>query len=838
MAEAPDGKRDFFVSFNQADRAWATWIAWVLEEAGYSVFFQDWDFRGNFVEHMNRSHARAHRTLAVLSDNYFGSDFTLAEWSARFAQDPAGRDDRLVPVKVGPLTGETILGPIVHADLTECEETEAHRRLLARVKQAVDATYRPKPPTRPGFPGAPAREVPEKPRFPVAAHNLPPANPDFVGREEVLAAIHAALTEGASGAIPWAWAITGLGGVGKTQTALAYCYRHLADHTLVWWLRAETSAGLAADFTTLAEPLGLDSAAADQEKLIAQIRAALQASAGWLLVFDNVEDPRLPRAFLPATGQGHALITSRRTDWHGMMKARELEVMKEGEALQLLTGWPDPDTLPISELAEAKALAKELGYLPLALAQARAYMTETGKSLAGYRRLLQASRPIVLNKGRPGPDYPASVAKTWQLSIAAAEEECAAARPLLELLAFFSADPLPTAVLNAEPQALSEELRGELARDEAIGALKRFSLIQAEKDVLTVHRLVQAVTRDGLDATTARTHAGTAVRLVNAALPDSPEEHTNWPATGALLPHALAMTEAAERFEAGLEMVAEVLNEIAIYHHARAAYAEAESLYQRSFAIREKLLGPHHPNVAQSLNNLTRLYRETARYAEAEPLLKRSLTIYEKLLGPQHPNVAESLNNLAGLYLGTGRTAEAEPLLKRSLTIYEKLLGPQHPNVAGSLNNLALLYQDTSRYAEAEPLYQHALSIQEKVLGPQHPDVAQSLNNLAELYRATSRDAEAEPLYQRALAIREKTLGPEHPYVATSLNNLAGLYYATGRYAEAEPLFRRSIAILEKTLPPDHSNLMQVRENYAYLLNVLGRPAEAAKLRGQAEASR
>src|SRR3954463_14035045 len=77
----PDHKRDFFVSFNKADRDWATWIAWVLEEAGHSVWFQDWDFRGNFVEHMNRAHQQADRTLAVLSDHYFGSDFTLAEWS-------------------------------------------------------------------------------------------------------------------------------------------------------------------------------------------------------------------------------------------------------------------------------------------------------------------------------------------------------------------------------------------------------------------------------------------------------------------------------------------------------------------------------------------------------------------------------------------------------------------------------------------------------------------------------------------------------------------------------------------------------------------------------------
>ena len=94
-----NGKRDFFVSFTRADRGWATWIAWVLEEHKYSVWFQDWDFRGNFVDHMNGAHARSHRTLVVLSDNYFRSDFALSEWSARFVHDPTAREDRLVPVK-------------------------------------------------------------------------------------------------------------------------------------------------------------------------------------------------------------------------------------------------------------------------------------------------------------------------------------------------------------------------------------------------------------------------------------------------------------------------------------------------------------------------------------------------------------------------------------------------------------------------------------------------------------------------------------------------------------------------------------------------------------------
>lgn len=166
MSDDPTGRRDFFVSFNRADRLWATWIAWVLEENGHSVFFQDWDFRGNFVEHMNRAHSQAHRTLAVLSDHYFGSDFTLAEWSARFAQDPASREDRLVPVKVGTLTDKNVLGPVVYADLSDCSEEAAQERLLGRVRKAVDASYRSKPQSRPGFPGGPPRQVLAKPVFP------------------------------------------------------------------------------------------------------------------------------------------------------------------------------------------------------------------------------------------------------------------------------------------------------------------------------------------------------------------------------------------------------------------------------------------------------------------------------------------------------------------------------------------------------------------------------------------------------------------------------------------------------------------------------------------------
>src|SRR3954452_10648799 len=126
-------KRDFFVSFNKADRNWATWIAWVLEEAGHSVFFQDWDFRGNFVLEMDRAHRLSRRTIAVLSPDYLASRFTASEWAARFAQDAASEHDLLIPIRVRPCELQGFLAPIIYADLVGFARDEARQRLLNRV---------------------------------------------------------------------------------------------------------------------------------------------------------------------------------------------------------------------------------------------------------------------------------------------------------------------------------------------------------------------------------------------------------------------------------------------------------------------------------------------------------------------------------------------------------------------------------------------------------------------------------------------------------------------------------------------------------------------------------
>jgi CHAT domain-containing protein len=276
--------------------------------------------------------------------------------------------------------------------------------------------------------------------------------------------------------------------------------------------------------------------------------------------------------------------------------------------------------------------------------------------------------------------------------------------------------------------------------------------------------------------------------------------------------------------------VAESLNNLGLLYVRQGQYAKAEPFYQRALAIREKALGLEHRAVAQSLNNLAWLYYEQGQYAEAEPLYDRALAIREKVLGADHLDVAATLNNLAVLFWAQGQDAKAEPLYQRSLAIHEKIQGPDHPAVATGLNNLANLYRAQALYAKAEPLYQRALSIREKALGPDHPNVALILNNLAGLYRTRGQHAEAESLFQRTLVIREKALGPNHPFVASTLDNLAGIYGRQGEYAKAETLYQRALDIREKTLGQNHPATAGSLNNLAVNYRMQGQHARAEPL--------
>lgn len=146
---------DFFVSYTSADRLWAEWIAFQLEEAGFSTIIQAWDFRpgSNFVIEMQKAASEADRTIMVISSDYLKSQFTSPEWAAAFVHDPQGIERKLLPVVVRMCSIPGLLKSVVYIDLTEVDERNAKQRLLDGVN-----AKRAKPQQRPNFPGVATRQ--------------------------------------------------------------------------------------------------------------------------------------------------------------------------------------------------------------------------------------------------------------------------------------------------------------------------------------------------------------------------------------------------------------------------------------------------------------------------------------------------------------------------------------------------------------------------------------------------------------------------------------------------------------------------------------------------------
>ncbi len=277
------------------------------------------------------------------------------------------------------------------------------------------------------------------------------------------------------------------------------------------------------------------------------------------------------------------------------------------------------------------------------------------------------------------------------------------------------------------------------------------------------------------------------------------------------------------------------LNAEAIEHRRRGAYADGILKVREALAIREKLLGPDHPEVAASLDTLADLLVDNADYAGARPLYERALQIRERTLGRNSRAVAFTLNDLGYLLFLSGEHAQAQVLLERARQILERNPGPNHPAVAMSLNHLGLvLHHGMGNYAAARPLYERALQIREQALGPNHLLVGQSLNNLGELLQDLGNYPAARPLLERALQIREQALGPNHPVVATSLRSLGWLHQVTGDYASARSAFERSLRIREQALGPNHPLVAISLNNLALLHHATGNYGAARRLNERA----
>ncbi|MEU7530066.1 tetratricopeptide repeat protein [Saccharothrix sp. NPDC042600] len=653
--------------------------------------------------------------------------------------------------------------------------------------------------------GAPAMEsVPPVPWL----GRVPAAPESFVGREAELARLAAAVAESSGRAA--VVAVHGLGGIGKSTLAARFAEVHAGRFAPAWWILADSPSALGTGLADLATALAPETADLPVEQRVELAVRWLASHDGWLLVLDNLTGPRDAAGVLERVRTGTVVITSRQVGgWRGV-RTVPLDVLTAEEAADLVARvvaaeWPGAD------LTGVDRLCAELGQLPLAVEQAAAYLAQARITPEAYLDLLAGFPARMFAATAEGGDAQRAVARIWRVTLDRLADTPAAGR-LLRVLSWYAPDDIPRDLLAA---ALPDLPAPDLV--DALGRLAAYGMITLTAGGVTVHRLVQAVTRTPdptdphrapEDIATARENAVTGLASTLDGL--DPADPAAWPVFRSVLPHVRALADRTTP-DTDSRVFCPVLLAIGAYHYHRGATASAISCFARAAESSERLHGHDHPTTMDSWNNLASAHEMAGDSERAITLLEAIVGDRERVLGQDHPDTLLSRNNLAGAYEQAGRLDAAIALFEANLADRERVLGHDHPHTLLSRSNLAGVYDTAGDPARAIPLYEAVLADRERVLGPDHPDTLIVRNNLAYVCGRTGDLDRAIGLYETTLADRLRVLGHDHPYTLASRTSLAVAYELAGSVERAVPHFEAALLEYERLLGPDHPDVRTIR---------------------------
>ncbi|MFF3686613.1 FxSxx-COOH system tetratricopeptide repeat protein, partial [Streptomyces sp. NPDC002187] len=696
-----------FVSHAGADRAWAEWVAWQLQDAGYEVELDYWDWGAgdNFVLKMNEALGSG-RMLALFSAAYFDPDrFTTQEWTAVVAAK-----EKLIPLRLDGASAPQVLRPLLAPSLVGLDVNEARRVLL----EAVAGPRRPD--GEPAFPGGGGRlrgmggSGPRLPGSLPRVWNLPGRNAGFSGRDGLLVHLRQALASGSRVAVQ---ALRGCGGVGKTQLAIEYGHRFAGEYELAWWIRSEEPALIPDQLAALAVKTGAARVDAAPGEALEALAEELRTRGRWLLVFDNAEDPAALAPYLPGGG-GHVLITSRNPHWQGTAAPLEVDSFARAESIALLQA-----RVPGLAEHDADRLAQELEDLPLALVQAAALLTD-GLTVAQYLRLLGESVSKVLDEGRPH-GYPVSLAAQIRLSTEHLADTQPAALALLHACALLAPEPFP---LHACTRSVADPapdvaglLNNPLAARNALRALAQQGLARVQDGTVQLHRLTQAVVRDQLTETEHTDAARVAETLLTTAYPGRASDPATWQAWPDLLPHLLTpdpadLTTAAGRYAAC---------DACWYLMDRANAPTALPRLQHLHHTWTRQLGPDHEHTLWAANYLARAYRDTEKPAQARALGEDMLERRRRVLGEDHPHTLAAASNLATWLAESGEVEAARAQAEDTLERQRRVHGEDHPDTLRTAALVAVRVAESGEVEAARAQAEDTLERQRRVHGEDHP---------------------------------------------------------------------------------------------------------------------
>jgi Helix-turn-helix domain/NB-ARC domain/Tetratricopeptide repeat len=648
---------------------------------------------------------------------------------------------------------------------------------------------------------------------------------EVVGREDELISLRVGFTDTQRPSRPVLRVLTGLGGVGKTTLARAYAQRYQDQYELVWWVRAEDPDAVPEEFRALLDILAPQYAERTHDPVQALHAVLANRTKPWLLVIDNVAEPKALRGLLPAAGTGDVLITSRAGNWPNRRITLPVQPLTQPHAIRLVTalsGDPDQTT--------AVLLAQELGCLPLALAQAGCYVAHNAFDLASYLALYRRHRAELHQHG-DAPDYPATVATTWQLAF---DQLTPLARALLNLLAWYASDAIPLdRLLTTDtdhlplPEQIETLLRpllaDELCQHRVVTELVFYGLLTRAEPPgsVTVHRLVQAVTADQL---TASNHHNAwiiaAATLLDAACP---RWHANsgpkwlggrvaitiWQS---LQTHVRTMIEHLSPDQVVSLNLRDLLAE---WIGWTGDFIRARKLAAAVAKDMSRVLGPDHQYTLAVRLNLAYWTGEAGDVVSAREAAAAVAEDMSRVLGGNHRLTFFARGNVCRWTALSGEAGQARELAAAIVCDLLEVFGADDPDTLNGQAHLARFTGEAGDVARARELAAAVVENDNRVLGPGH---RQTLAARADLGRWTAEDGDVTQARELAAALVEddkRVLGPDHRHTLLARAHLALWTGEAGDVVRARELAAALVEDDKRVLGPDHRYTLLARAHLA-----------------------
>ncbi|MER6631133.1 FxSxx-COOH system tetratricopeptide repeat protein [Streptomyces sp. NPDC000987] len=714
--------------------------------------------------------------------------------------------------------------------------------------------------------------------------NVPPRNPNFTGRVDLLEMLSDRLRrEGTTTVLPEA--IHGMGGVGKTQLAIEYAYRHQSEYDIVWWIPAERPGQIGQALVELAQRLGLVTSA---EANIAgpAVREALREGrpySRWLLIFDNADSPERVRDYFPTGGSGTILVTSRNRRWSLLGSSLEVDVFTREESKELLRrSGPHGDDL---DDAEADRLADALGDLPLALEQAAAWRAETGMPVSEYLRLFEHKRSELLEVSPP-PDYQLPVAAAWNVSLDHLETRSLTALRLLQLCSYFAPDPISRSIFaglggsSIDPEldrALNDPMR--LAR--AIREINRYSLarIDHRTNSIEMHRLVQAVLMNRMSPEEQTRMRNGAHTLLAAADPKGPNQAANWPRYAELYGHVIA----SGAVESDQPWVRELVMNVAKYLWYWGDHKVAREFTEQAYQTWTQKFGEEDQQTLLMGWWLGFLYLRVGRYDDASRVVSRLRDVYgrtapadreenredalvtmnleaavrrvqgdfaagaeidevayrqaRRAFGEDDPTTLVTAHNLGVSLRLVGDFPRALELDRRTHAMKTRLFGRDHQQALVTEASVAVDVRETGDYVGARALQQAVFDGYRTAFGPRNPTTLETMRQLSEACRKEGDNVTALELARETFQQFTRRYGSLHPDALTAELALSVALRQNGDLEEARERGEKACERFRQIFHADHPHVRGADVDLAVTLRRLGLAQEARRLDESALAS-